>query len=115
VVNLVENAFQAMTLDESGDGVASRKELTVTTRRTEGRIEIEVADTGPGIPEGDLAKVLEPLFSTKAAGTGLGLPIVQRIMERHSGGFDITSAIRRGTQACLWLPIGQDAERGIPA
>ena len=45
--------------------------------------------------------------------TGLGLPIVQRIMERHSGGLDIASASRRGTQACLWLPIERGAEQGI--
>ena len=111
VINLVENACQAMVIDETGDGVASRKELTVATRRLKGRIEIEVSDTGPGIPEDELSKVLEPLFSTKSAGTGLGLPIVQRIMERHSGGFDIASALRRGTQACLWLPIERGIER----
>ena len=115
VINLVENACQAMVIDESGNGAASRKELTVATRRLEGRIEIEVADTGPGIPEDDLSKVLEPLFSTKAAGTGLGLPIVCRIMERHSGGFEIASTTQRGTQARLWLPLDRGVELRIPA
>lgn len=115
VINLVENACQAMVIDESGDGAAGLKELTVTTRRLEGRIEIEVADTGPGIPEDDLSKVLEPLFSTKAAGTGLGLPIVQRIMERHSGGFEIANAVQRGTRARLWLPLELDVELKISA
>lgn len=109
VINLVENACQAMVIDESGDGAAKRKELTVTTRRVGGRVEIEVADTGPGIPEEDLTKVLEPLFSTKAAGTGLGLPIVRRIMESHSGGFEIASTRRNGTQARLWLPLDPDS------
>jgi signal transduction histidine kinase len=113
VINLVENACQAMVIDETGDGVASRKELTVATRRLNGRIEIEVSDTGPGIPEDQLSKVLEPLFSTKSAGTGLGLPIVQRIMERHSGGFDIASVSRRGTQARLWLPVERGDEQEI--
>jgi signal transduction histidine kinase len=113
VINLVENACQAMVIDETGDGVMSRKELTVATRRLNGRIEIEVSDTGPGIPEGDLSKVLEPLFSTKSAGTGLGLPIVQRIMARHGGGFDIASEKQRGTQARLWLPVEPGVEQGI--
>jgi len=113
VINLVENACQAMVIDETGDGVASRKELTVATRRLNGRIEIEVSDTGPGIPEDDLSKVLKPLFSTKSAGTGLGLPIVQRIMERHRGGFDIASVSRRGTQARLWLPVERGVEQEI--
>jgi len=113
VINLVENACQAMVIDETGDGVESLKELTVATRRLNGRIEIEVSDTGPGIPADDLSKVLEPLYSTKSAGTGLGLPIVRRIMERHSGGFDIASGSRCGTQARLWLPIERGVEQDI--
>ncbi len=122
VINLVDNACQAMAIDGdrdgtgdgAGDGAGDGKQLTVATRRTDGRIEIDVADTGPGIPEDDLTKVLEPLFTTKPCGTGLGLAIVQRIMERHGGGLEITSEKRRGTRARLWLPADHGQEEAAP-
>ncbi len=118
VINLVDNACQAMVIDGDGDntgnGSGNGKQLTVATRRTNGRIEIEVADTGPGIPEDDLTKVLEPLFNTKSGGTGLGLAIVQRIMDRHSGGLEITSEKHRGTRVRLWLPAGHGLEEATP-
>ena len=115
VINLLENACQAMVVDENGDGAASRKQLTVSTRRLPGRIEIEIADTGRGIPKDDLSKVLEPLFSTKEVGTGLGLASVQRIMARHNGGVEIASTLQRGTQVRLWLPLDQGVELRISA
>ncbi len=122
VINLVDNACQAMAIDGDRDGTGNGtvdgtgngKQLTVATRRTDRRIEIDVADTGPGIPEGDLTKVLEPLFTTKSCGTGLGLAIVQRIMERHSGGLEITSEKRRGTRVRLWLPTDPGQEEAAP-
>lgn len=118
VINLVDNACQAMAIggdrDGTGNGAGNGKQLTVATRRTDGRIEIEIADTGPGIPEDDLTKVLEPLFTTKSRGTGLGLAIVQRIMERHSGGLEIISEKRRGTRVCLWLPTDRGHEEASP-
>ncbi len=118
VINLVDNACQAMAIDGdrdgTGNGAGNGKQLTVATRRTDGRIEIEIADTGQGIPEDDLTKVLEPLFTTKPCGTGLGLAIVQRIMERHSGGLEITSEKRRGTRARLWLPTDHGQEEAAP-
>ncbi len=90
----------------TGGGVTATAELTVATRVTGERIEIDISDTGPGIPEDDLPQVREPLFSTKAFGTGLGLPTVQNIMEAHDGGLEITSRVGRGTRVILWLPPG---------
>ncbi len=113
VINVMDNACQAMEIDESRHDADKKKELTVATRRTAGRIEIKVADTGSGIPADDLPKVVEPLFSTKSSGTGLGLTIVQRIMDRHGGGLEITSEECGGTQVLLWLPLHHGQEREL--
>jgi PAS domain S-box-containing protein len=104
VINLVDNACQAMT-GESG----VKGQLIVGTRATSERIEIDVTDSGPGIPRDSLARVLEPLYSTKTFGTGLGLPTVQRIMEEHGGGLEIDSEEGQGTQVTLWLRRHQEA------
>lgn len=60
-------------------------ELVVTTRKAGNRLEFDFEDAGPGISTEDMAHVLEPLFSTRSFGTGLGLPTVQSIMEEHDG------------------------------
>ena len=104
VINVIDNACQAMTHGHDDTGTEGNGRLLVTTRVADGRIEIEIADTGPGIPEDALAKVLEPLYSTKPFGTGLGLPTVQRIMEDHGGGLEVDSEEGRGTRVTLWLP-----------
>jgi signal transduction histidine kinase len=103
-INVMDNACDAMTNEGGERDQLVAAELTVATRANTGRIEIEIADTGPGIPAEVLPKILEPLFSTKPFGTGLGLPTVQRIMEDHGGGLDIYSVVGRGTQVVLWLP-----------
>lgn len=100
VINVVDNACQAMTGPEG----ESTGELTVATRRIGERFEIAFGDTGTGIPADILPQVLEPLFSTRSFGTGLGLPTVQRILEEHNGGMEISSEAEQGTRVLLWLP-----------
>ncbi len=99
VVNLVENARDAIA--GSGRGVGR---IRVATRPARDGVEIEVADTGPGIPEAQLERVREPLFSTKTFGFGLGLPIVDRVAEEHGGRLAIETRVGAGTTATLWLP-----------
>ena len=82
----------------------------VTTRADDGRIEVEVADTGPGVAPAEREKVLEPLYSTKNFGVGLGLPIVKQIIELHGGGLDIRGDVDEGARMVLWLPV-ESAER----
>jgi signal transduction histidine kinase len=115
IINLVDNACQAMTdADRPGD-TGTGGELALSTRMNGTRVEITIADTGPGIPAEVLPQVLEPLFSTKTFGTGLGLPTVQQIMEAHGGGLEITSEENRGTTVVLWLPLERDLEEGVAA
>jgi len=96
VVNVALNAVQAM--GKSG-------KLTVTTRAVkDGAVEIEIADTGPGIEKEDLARIFEPFFTTKEKGTGLGLSVVYGILQRHGGQVEVQSERGRGTTFTLRLP-----------
>lgn len=105
VVNLLNNACEAMGPNEPNDRA---NEITVTTRTKGNRLQIEMQDTGPGISSDLHDRVLNPLFTTKSFGLGLGLPIVQGIMRQHGGGFDIESEAGRGTTATLWLPLARE-------
>jgi len=109
VINVIQNGIQAMTKTKTGkkSEQPSQKEmkLTVESRVHEGRVELSIADTGEGIPQENLNKIYEPLFSTKSFGVGLGLPIVKGIMEQHLGGIDIDSQVGIGTKVTLWLPV----------
>jgi signal transduction histidine kinase len=71
-----------------------------------------VADTGPGIEPATLAKIFEPLFTTKAFGVGLGLPTVRRIVQQHGGSIEAVSEPGRGTTFLVRIPqIVQPEER----
>jgi PAS domain S-box-containing protein len=115
IINVFDNACQAMTAEvDPGAGPeqaadAGNAVLSVTTQRTNGRVEVIFEDRGPGIPADVLPKIFEPLFSTKGFGVGLGLPVVKQIMDQHGGGIEIDGAEPSGTRVCLWLP----AERPI--
>lgn len=105
-INVIDNACQAMVNGRAEDE-AVLGELTIKSRLADERVEIEFADTGPGIPEDVLPQVLEPLYSTRSFGTGLGLPIALRIMEQHGGGLVIDNREDGGTRVVLWLPRQQ--------
>lgn len=97
LLNLFTNASDAMP--EGGT-------LTLRVRPVEDTIVTEVADTGTGIAPEDLPRVLEPFFTTKpeGKGTGLGLPICRRIVNEHSGTFEIDSQVGQGTTMRFILP-----------
>jgi two-component system, NtrC family, sensor kinase len=86
--NLVRNARDAMP--QGG-------RLTIEAQAREGRVEISVADTGVGIDKSDLARIMEPLYSTKARGLGLGLAIARSIIERNQGIIQVVSEPGRGS------------------
>jgi signal transduction histidine kinase len=94
LLNLVGNAREAM----AGAGT-----LWIRTRVQAGHGVLEVEDTGPGIPTEIQHRVLEPFFSTKPAGTGLGLPLTAQIVADHGGTLEV-SAGARGARIALHLP-----------
>ena len=95
-VNLIRNAVQAMF--EGG-------RLTITTRKEENQLTVEIADTGVGVPKENMNKLFQPLFTTKSKGIGLGLAISKRIATQHAGTIDVTSEVGKGTTFTLRLPI----------
>jgi len=101
VINLIDNAAQAMS---AGDNTANNGRIVVTTAARLNAFELVIADNGPGIAAENLAKVFEPLFSTKSFGTGLGLPMVKQVIEQHDGTVDIASTPGKGTKLTIRLP-----------
>ncbi|MCH7761566.1 GAF domain-containing protein [candidate division TA06 bacterium] len=100
-LNLFQNAIQAMP----GGG-----ELEITGRCNPQTMNLvlQFTDTGSGIPESDLRKIFEPFFTTKEKGIGLGLSIVQRIIEAHKGTIQVESQVGKGTTFTITLPISNE-------
>jgi nitrogen fixation/metabolism regulation signal transduction histidine kinase len=94
--NIVENALHAMP----GEGT-----LTLDAHVDDGYVTISARDSGVGMDEEALARVFEPYFSTKATGTGLGLPIARRNVEVSGGRIEVDSAKGKGTVVRMQLPI----------
>lgn len=86
--NLIRNARDAMP--QGGN-------LTLQGRRVHDQIEVSVADTGTGIPQEALARVMEPLYSTKARGLGLGLAIARAILDKNKGSLHVRSVPGAGS------------------
>lgn len=105
VINIVDNACEAMTGIGDNEAVPPRI-LSVRSATDLDGVQIAVTDNGPGIPADILARLPEPMFSTKASGTGFGLSAVQRIMQDHAGSLRIESKPGAGTTVTLRLPMG---------
>ncbi|MEM9763041.1 MAG: PAS-domain containing protein [Pseudomonadota bacterium] len=90
--NLILNAGQAVA-DKGAEGT-----ITLRTRSTAGRVTIEIADNGPGIPKATQARIFEPFFTTKGVGegTGIGLAFSHRIVESHDGRLGVVSEAGHG-------------------
>ncbi len=95
ILNLVLNAVDAMPQG----GV-----LVVTSYERRGGLELEIADSGPGLPEAHLPRLFDPFFTTKATGTGLGLSIVHRIVEAHGGRVTAVNCPEGGAAFTIELP-----------
>ena len=102
LVNLVKNAMQAMTTGGT---------LTLQTGENGDHVWVSVGDTGGGIPQEQINRIFEPFYTTKKKGTGLGLMIVQRIIQAHNGKIELESHVGRGTTFRIWLPLHERKTR----
>ena len=101
VVNVVLNAIDAMK-----DGPVHRT-VTIRTLREGDRVLLEIADSGPGIPEELLEKVFEPFYSTKNGGLGIGLPSCRTIVRSHGGTIRAERRPGRGATIIVSLPAAR--------
>jgi len=106
-LNLSLNALQAMP---NGGKLWISTTLRRSTRRGAAAafLEVRFRDAGVGIPAGDLKNLFIPFFTTKEKGTGLGLPISQRIIENHGGTIEVRSQPGEGATFTVLLPIEAD-------
>jgi signal transduction histidine kinase len=104
--NLIHNGLQAMNYKGT---------LTITIHQQGDEAVVSISDTGCGIPDEVRAKIFDPFFTTKPAGegSGLGLDIVKRIVEKHHGRIECQSKVGVGTRFSVYLPFTQKAE--LPA
>ncbi len=98
--NLLSNAIQSM---EPGGHLTIEARSALYESRP--AVEVSIADTGPGIPDDIRDKVLEPFFTTRAKGTGLGLTIVHRLIKSHDGELRLEPNPGGGTIARVILPL----------
>lgn len=96
LINIFLNAFSSM-------GAGGK--LAVSLSRQNDFLEIVVTDTGSGISDEDLPRIYDPYFTSKPAGTGLGLAVAQKIMEAHGGSIKIESHAGEGTSVTLDFPL----------
>ncbi len=114
LLNTIRNGAQAMT--DGGTMHLKTRLITQPSENSEALVEwmeIEIADSGSGIPERAIKQVFDPFFSTKVSGSGLGLPVTRRIIEDHGGRIDVQSREGEGTTFIFQLPalraeIGED-------
>ena len=95
-INITKNAVEAMP--EGG-------KLTITSKKSNGNLEISITDTGTGMTKEAVEKIWSPLFTTKAKGIGLGLPISKRMVEAHGGSIYVESKVGKGSTFTVKLPI----------
>ena len=118
--NLVSNAIQAMS--QGGKLMVKTSASLRRERSVERSVEpselpspewmaISFTDTGASIPQENLGRLFEPLFTTKAKGIGLGLALTRTLVEGHGGTIEVQSEVGKGTTFTLRIPVGTGIEK----
>jgi PAS domain S-box-containing protein len=128
-INMISNATQAMTSSSPSAALPSTAlrtsradsvethdggRLEISTRAEDGFIVTEFKDNGCGISEENLAKIFEPLFTTKTKGIGLGLAVCKAIVEAHEGRIEVESELGQGTTLTVKLPASTAVKPPTP-
>lgn len=110
VLNLLINAMEAM--GSTGELTLITAEIPAQDPRSaatpfagQATLQLQIIDTGPGIPLDAQRQLFEPFFTTKPSGTGLGLAITRRIIKEHGGHISLSSQPGQGCTFALWFPI----------
>ncbi|HWY76786.1 MAG TPA: ATP-binding protein, partial [Verrucomicrobiae bacterium] len=106
LTNIVKNATEGIAERSSEEGFKGKISVTVTVVGND--VSIDVIDNGKGFPKENRQRLLEPYMTTRADGTGLGLPIVAKILADHEGGLELRDAPSgRGAWVRLFFPLGR--------
>ena len=112
-VDIDVTEFQQAVRNLIGNGIEVMPQQGTVRIRTQaqgdGTVMLEIGDTGSGIPPEVLDKIFAPFFTTKARGTGLGLAVVRKVIDRHRGRVDVESVVGKGTTFKLYIPIATGA------
>ena len=105
-MNLILNGIQAMS-DGGTITISTRLHTPNTNGQTVSFVQIEVRDTGIGIPEENLEHIFDPFFTSKDEGSGLGLSISHQIVQEHGGYVTVESKVGKGTSFLVNIPTGK--------
>lgn len=113
LTNLIKNAGEAIETRQEKSGEDFQPEIRVSVSASDDSLVVTISDNGIGLPD-DVAALFEPYVTTRDKGTGLGLPIVRKIIEEHDGTLMLSAAepfapaTHRGAMAKITLPLPPD-------
>ena len=104
LINLIKNAHEASEENLENEEAKNKKQVVVSLKTSVNSFEIQIKDRGKGMSETNLSNALLPFYSTKAEGTGLGLPLCREIVEAHGGKIMIANRQNGGLKVTIILP-----------
>ena len=112
LTNIIKNATEGISAADENDAAGF---IEIVMSREDDRAIIDISDNGKGFPQENRQRLLEPYVTTRSEGTGLGLPIVAKIVEEHGGKLELLDAVgRRGARVHIDLPLGSAASDDLP-
>ncbi len=117
LVNLVSNACFAMHQRKAWEGDEYQAQLTVSSRRSDGMVEVRVRDNGPGIEDEMVGRIFNPFFTTREGtmGAGLGLPIAADVARRLGGDLVVDTVYGEYAEFTMHIPVPEEKEDAVDA